>query len=109
MIDCLICSYADAFPTDERLTAPRRLEKAEVDNTPSKEDISASLSLILQERDSLLLQLEDAKREIENLSTARNLDHAKIQKLKDQRMELRNVLDGKHIEYRDVLDSVFDW
>lgn len=108
MFDCITCSYADAFPTDDRSTELREDERQK-DSAPSEANQKTFESIIIQERDSILAQLQQAKREIKLLRTERKLDRLEIEKLKVEREKVRNLLDGKHPEHRDVLDSVFDW
>ena len=101
MFDCITCSYADAFPSDDRSTA--------IQDDHSSCSPKVKTTSVVHERDSLLVQLQQAKREIKILKTEQQLCRLEIEKLKAEREQVRNVLDGKHGPHRDVLDSVFDW
>ena len=113
MLDCINCTLADAFPSEygddryeeETRNAGRMSKKFQLD--PEMED---NLDLnTLKERDSLMMQLEQAKREIKMLRAERKSNRLEIEKLKDERQQVQNTLEGKNAENRDVLDSVFDW
>jgi len=85
MWDCIACSLPEAFPVDDRSTG-------------------SAASTLKEERDSLFMQLQEAKREIEMLRTEKNLRCLQIEKLKTERQEVQNTLEAEQF-----LDRFFDW
>lgn len=110
MLDCINCTFLDAFPSpdDEQQLIDTREPMAMPKKTDPETDDNTALNT-LKERDSLVMQLQQAKREIKMLRTERKLNRLEIERLKEERKRVQNTLEGKNAKNGDVLDSVFGW
>jgi hypothetical protein len=111
MLDCVNCSFTDAllFPDEDDRSSTETRDAVCGQKKEADEDDNNTALNTLKERDSLVMQLEQAKREIKMLRKERKLNVLEIERLKEERQQVQNALGGIDSGNRDVLDRVFDW
>lgn len=115
MLDCLICTYSDVFPHVDDQVAANPGTKAQAESMTCEETQRRATRTdpliyeLQQERNSLMYQLRQAKLEIKKLQAGKETDRRELEALRTERRQVQDALEGRHVENRDVLDSVFDW
>ena len=109
MWESCTCSFADAFPSSVDEFIPVPTPWVADSSTPLKNESDQNIQKQLEseqqlnkdyiitglrERDSLMVKLEEAEREIKILKTERRMNRLEIEKLKEARSKIQEDLEA---------------
>jgi hypothetical protein len=99
MLDCVTCGFGSPWQEDEEHVLVSQGKHVAKTNSETAQ----------KEKETAVLEDQDLEYLTNKLIEDRELLLKQVKKLTQEKRDLREALDGRQAENRDLLDSIFEW